>query len=228
MPPIWCGGPPQQINTRARGHISQHDAKQVNESMRMKPSSMMNVKVNVTSNDDECARNVNECEEDDKDDKNVMQFSKLNLPVPEISRDNVKIRSEDPTSFGPCEKNKKICRPKVKYRVHSSSEGKFKLEKANEGPASAKQVLKCREKSPRIETALKLFENSENSCNIPISNRENLKGTPVKRKKVFDGGGARTLVSIFDEGASNNLTRRGNDSESPAKKQKCGPIHINY
>ena len=221
------GAPPQQINTRARGHISQHDAKQVNESMRMKPSSMMNVKVNVTSNDDECARNVNECEEDDKDDKNVMQFSKLNLPVPEISRSNVKIRSEDPISFGQCEKNKKICRPKVKYRVQSSSEGKFNLEKANEGLASAKLVRKCREKSPRIQTAIRIFEKSENSSNTTFSNMEHLKGTPVKRKKVFDGGGARTVLSIFDEGTSSNLTRRGNNSESPAKKQKCGPIHIN-
>jgi hypothetical protein len=225
------GAPPQQINTRARGHISQKTIQNQSKpslSANQGPVTSISQPVNVMSNDDECVRNVNECEVDVKDDMNVMPLGKLNLPVPEISRDNVKIRSEDPTSFGTCVKNKKICRPKVKYRVHSSSEGKFKLEKANEGPASAKQVLKCREKSPRIETALKLFENSENSCNIPISNRENLKGTPVKRKKVFDGGGARTLLSIFDEGTSSNLTRRGNNSESPAKKQKCGPIHINY
>ena len=181
----------------------------------------------VMSNDDECARNVDECEEDDNDDKNVMTFRKLSLPVPEISRDNVKIWSEDPPSFGTCKKINTVSRPKikVKYRVQSSSEGKFKLETANEGPASAKIIRKDREKSPRIETAMKLFEKSVNSSNKSISNKEHLKGTPVKRKKVFDGGGARTLLSIFDEGTTNNLTRRGNNSESPAKKQKCGVNH---
>ena len=82
---------------------------------------------------------------------------------------------------------------KVKYRVQSSSEGKFNLEKANEGLASAKLVRKCREKSPRIQTAIRIFEKSENSSNTTFSNMEHLKGTPVKCKKVFDGGGARTV-----------------------------------
>ena len=66
-----------------------------------------------------------------------------------------------------------------------------------------------------------MFRNLENSGHQDNSKNENLKGTPNKRKKDFDGGGTRTLMCIFDEETSNNLTRRGNASESPAKKQKC-------
>ena len=67
-----------------------------------------------------------------------------------------------------------------------------------------------------------MFENLDNSGHQYNSKNENLKGTPNKRKKGFDGVGARTLMCIFDEETANNLTRRGNASESPAKKQKCG------
>ena len=66
-----------------------------------------------------------------------------------------------------------------------------------------------------------MFRNLENSGNQDNSKSENLKGTPNKRKKGFDGGGARTLMCIFDEETANNLTRRGNTNETPAKKQKC-------
>ena len=60
------------------------------------------------------------------------------------------------------------------------------------------------------------LENSEKVDN-------NVMKIPSKRKQVFDmGEGTRTLVCIFDKETDNNLTWRGNASESPAKKQKCG------
>ena len=195
-------------------------ASQVEVREMIKSSNMMNETENVVNTIDECVKNVDEC---GKNVKNVTK-TKLSLPSPEISSDEVKTSNDDTPSFSACRKSNIGSRPKikVKFRVHSSSEGKFQLASANEGPAPKKTSWKNLEKSPSIQTALTMFENLENSGHQYNSKNENLKGTPNKRKKGFDGVGARTLMCIFDEETANNLTRRGNASESPAKKQKCG------
>ena len=219
------GAPPQQINTRARGHTSlEIDAKPVSVEPVIKPVSMENENVlvddvknveNLPNDDGECLMNDNECI------NNVMVVkTRLSNQNPEISSSPDKTNKDDVPSFSACSQNMSGSRPKakVKYRVQSASEGKFMLAPANEGPAS-KKTQQITEKLTKTKTAINTFRALDNSEKLD----DNVMKIPSKRKQVFDmGEGTRTLVCIFDKETDNNLTWRGNASESPAKKQKCG------
>ena len=199
------GAPPEQINTRARGHIS------------LKPE---------TSPTKECE---NVCQKNFQNSVNVlnesMSVAELSKKIPE--NENV-ITSNGYTnypSFASSFENLG-CRPKVRFNVKNCLGGRFNLEVVNGGPASSKScVLKEENSANYKKTALQRKPENDNKHSSEVKvNHSWGQITPIKRKITEEMGGGvgevQTLVCIFESDLT-KPTWRGS-VESPAKRQRCG------
>ena len=114
------------------------------------------------------------------------------------------------------------CQPKVTFSVQNISEGKFKLETTNGGPASGSSQP-TRNLATTRQTAIQKNKTYKHT-NIVTGTPSRGQLTPIKRKTIDGGGGGevKSLICIFESDITQPTWRNKSVTDSPAKRQQCG------